>query len=122
MKRRIALAGLLSAPLAAREACAQDEWISILDSHPKAQAVIGEPGSSFYVRFDRPIHWFGRVIESIAGLVNRRLGRTGGPTVDGIVRQRAFHIGAVLVEIGRAPDGGCDACGGRCVAALLHRP
>lgn len=40
------------------------------------------------VRFDRPIHWFGRVIESIAGLVNRRLGRTGGPTVDGIVRQR----------------------------------
>lgn len=55
MKRRTALAGLLSAPLAARAACAQEEWISILDSHPKAQAVIGEPGSSFYVRFDRPI-------------------------------------------------------------------
>lgn len=26
-----------------------------MDSAPKAQAVIGEPGSSFFVRFDRPI-------------------------------------------------------------------
>lgn len=40
------------------------------------------------VRFDRPIHWFGRVIASIVSWVNRRLGRTGGPTADGIVRQR----------------------------------
>ena len=26
-----------------------------MDSAPKAEAVIGEPGSSFFVRFDRPI-------------------------------------------------------------------
>lgn len=40
------------------------------------------------VRFDRPIQWFGRVISAVAGWINRRLGRTGGPTVEGIVRQR----------------------------------
>lgn len=40
------------------------------------------------VRFDRPIHWFARLITAIAGWVNRRLGRSGGPSVDGIVRQR----------------------------------
>jgi methionine-rich copper-binding protein CopC len=32
---------------------AQD--IQVTDSAPKAKAVIGEPSSSFYVRFDRPI-------------------------------------------------------------------
>lgn len=40
------------------------------------------------VRFDRPIHWFARLITVVVGWVNRRLGRSGGPTVDGIVRQR----------------------------------
>lgn len=55
MTRRRLLAGLLSAPLLAPAARAQGEYISILDSHPMAQAVIGEPGSNFYVRFDRPI-------------------------------------------------------------------
>lgn len=36
-----------------RPATAQD--VSVLDSAPKAKAVIGEPSSSFFVRFDRPI-------------------------------------------------------------------
>lgn len=34
-------------------AAAQD--VQVMDSVPKAEAVIGEPGSSFFVRFDRPI-------------------------------------------------------------------
>ena len=55
MTRRRLLAGLVSAPLLASAARAQGDYISILDSQPKAQAVIGEPGSNFYVRFDRPI-------------------------------------------------------------------
>jgi len=29
--------------------------VSVLDSAPKAKAVIGEPSSEFFVRFDRPI-------------------------------------------------------------------
>lgn len=29
--------------------------VSVLDSAPKARAVIGEPSSAFFVRFDRPI-------------------------------------------------------------------
>ncbi len=40
------------------------------------------------VRFDRPIHWFARTITTVAGWVNKRRGRSGGPTVEGIVRQR----------------------------------
>jgi len=40
------------------------------------------------VRFDRPIHWFARTITAITGWINKRRGRSGGPTVDGIVRQR----------------------------------
>lgn len=55
MKRRRLLAGLLAAPAVPRAVSAQDESISILDSHPRAQAVIGEPSSAFFVRFDRPI-------------------------------------------------------------------
>lgn len=77
MKRRDLLAGLAAAPLVVShfKAQAQDEYVSILDSHPKAQAVIGEPGSNFYVRFDRPIDhersnlsiWQGdRLIERLA--------------------------------------------------------
>lgn len=40
------------------------------------------------VRFDRPIHLFGRFLTAVVGWVNKRLGRTGGPTVEGIIRQR----------------------------------
>lgn len=53
--RRLLLAALLSTPLLATVAWAQGEFIAIVDSNPRAQAVIGEPGSNFYVRFDRPI-------------------------------------------------------------------
>ena len=50
--RRAALIGLFAIVLPAT-AWAQD--VQVMDSQPKAQAVIGEPGSAFYVRFDRPI-------------------------------------------------------------------
>src|SRR5262245_23781751 len=50
--RRVTLIGLFAMALPAT-ALAQD--LQVMDSAPKAQAVIGEPGSSFYVRFDRPI-------------------------------------------------------------------
>ena len=50
--RRVVLTGLFAMVLPAL-AWAQD--IQVMDSAPKAKAVIGEPGSAFYVRFDRPI-------------------------------------------------------------------
>jgi methionine-rich copper-binding protein CopC len=50
--RRLALVGLFALAFSA-SASAQD--IQVMDSAPKAEAVIGEPGSSFFVRFDRPI-------------------------------------------------------------------
>jgi methionine-rich copper-binding protein CopC len=50
--RRVALVGLFAIAFSA-SATAQD--VQVMDSAPKAQAVIGEPGSSFFVRFDRPI-------------------------------------------------------------------
>lgn len=50
--RRLALVGLFALAFSA-SAAAQD--VQVMDSAPKAQAVIGEPGSSFFVRFDRPI-------------------------------------------------------------------
>jgi methionine-rich copper-binding protein CopC len=50
--RRVALVGLFAMAFSA-SATAQD--VQVMDSAPKAQAVIGEPGSSFFVRFDRPI-------------------------------------------------------------------
>jgi len=50
--RRLALVGLFAIAFSA-VASAQD--IQVMDSAPKAKAVIGEPGSSFFVRFDRPI-------------------------------------------------------------------
>jgi methionine-rich copper-binding protein CopC len=50
--RRLALVGLFAIAFSA-SAAAQD--VQVMDSAPKAQAVIGEPGSSFFVRFDRPI-------------------------------------------------------------------
>jgi len=50
--RRLALIGLFAMAFFA-PASAQD--VQVMDSAPKAQAVIGEPSSSFFVRFDRPI-------------------------------------------------------------------
>lgn len=50
--RRAVLAGLLAMVLPAT-AWAQD--VQVTDSAPKAKAVIGEPSSSFFVSFDRPI-------------------------------------------------------------------
>ena len=50
--RRLVLIGLFTVAFSA-SAAAQD--VQVMDSAPKAQAVIGEPSSSFFVRFDRPI-------------------------------------------------------------------
>ena len=50
--RRLVVAGLFALVFSA-SATAQD--VQVMDSAPKAQAVIGEPSSSFFVRFDRPI-------------------------------------------------------------------
>ena len=47
------LCGIMLLLSAIAPASAQD--VNVLDSAPKAQAVIGEPGSAFFVRFDRPI-------------------------------------------------------------------
>lgn len=49
---RLVLIGLFATVFSA-SAAAQN--VSVLDSAPKAKAVIGEPGSEFFVRFDRPI-------------------------------------------------------------------
>lgn len=50
--RRLVLVGLFAMAFSA-SAAAQD--VRVTDSAPKAEAVIGEPSSSFFVRFDRPI-------------------------------------------------------------------
>ena len=50
--RRLVVAGLFAM---AFSASASAQSVLVLDSAPKAKAVIGEPGSSFFVRFDRPI-------------------------------------------------------------------
>ena len=53
--RRSSLAALF-VPLALvipGSASAQD--VRVMDSKPQAKAVIGEPSSEFYVRFDRPV-------------------------------------------------------------------
>ena len=50
--RRLVLIGLFAIVFSA-SAAAQD--VQVMDSAPKAEAVIGEPSSSFFVRFDRPI-------------------------------------------------------------------
>jgi methionine-rich copper-binding protein CopC len=47
------LFGLAVAFVVTSAAAAED--ILVLDSEPKAKAVIGEPSSAFFVRFDRPI-------------------------------------------------------------------
>jgi methionine-rich copper-binding protein CopC len=50
--RRLILIAMFATALSTA-ARAQD--VMVLDSAPKAKAVIGEPSSSFFVRFDRPI-------------------------------------------------------------------
>ncbi len=50
--RRLVLIGLF---VTAFSASARAQDVSVLDSAPKAKAVIGEPSSEFFVRFDRPI-------------------------------------------------------------------
>lgn len=50
--RRLVMVGLFALAFSA-SAMAQD--VRVTDSAPKAEAVIGEPSSSFFVRFDRPI-------------------------------------------------------------------
>lgn len=53
--RRSILIGLLAMFAGAVSTAARAQEIQVLDSAPKAKAVIGEPSSSFFVRFDRPI-------------------------------------------------------------------
>lgn len=53
--RRSVLVCLLAMPALAAWGPAAAQDVSVVDSAPKAKAVIGEPGSSFFVRFDRPI-------------------------------------------------------------------
>ena len=50
--RRLVLIGLFATAFSASAAA---QGVSVLDSAPKAKAVIGEPSSEFFVRFDRPI-------------------------------------------------------------------
>jgi methionine-rich copper-binding protein CopC len=52
---RFVVIGLLAAFAVFVVAPASAQDVTVLDSEPKAQAVIGEPGSAFFVRFDRPI-------------------------------------------------------------------
>jgi methionine-rich copper-binding protein CopC len=52
--RRSVVIGLL-AFAAAYSTAARAQDVLVLDSAPKAKAVIGEPSSEFFVRFDRPI-------------------------------------------------------------------
>lgn len=51
---RRTLLGLAVGLVVTSAAAAED--IAVMDSDPKAQAVIGEPSSAFFVRFDRPIN------------------------------------------------------------------
>ena len=52
---RWATVSLLAAFVAFLSMPATAQDIIVTDSEPKAKAVIGEPGSAFFVRFDRPI-------------------------------------------------------------------
>jgi methionine-rich copper-binding protein CopC len=46
---------VLMALLLLTSAAAVAQNLDVMDSHPKASTVIGEPSSSFFVRFNRPI-------------------------------------------------------------------
>ncbi len=53
--RRVVSLGLLALCTMALSAAAGAQDVQVLDSAPKARAVIGEPGSAFFVRFDQPV-------------------------------------------------------------------
>jgi methionine-rich copper-binding protein CopC len=53
--RRSVVIGLLAMFAAAFSTAAGAQDVLVLDSAPKAKAVIGEPSSEFFVRFDRPV-------------------------------------------------------------------
>ena len=53
LRRSVLSSFLVVAAAAALPARAQSDFV--LDSHPKAQAVISEPGSAFFVRFPEPV-------------------------------------------------------------------
>lgn len=53
-------------------------------------------GAAFsLVRFDRPIHLLGVAVQRTAGWILRRLGRSGGPTAEGMIRQRDEMVAAL---------------------------
>ncbi len=53
-------------------------------------------GTAFsLVRFERPIRLLGNAIQRSAGWVLRRLHRSGGPTADGIIRQRDAMVASL---------------------------
>lgn len=53
-------------------------------------------GAAFsLVRFDRPIHVLGVAVQRTAGWILRRLGRSGGPTAEGMIRQRDEMVAAL---------------------------
>lgn len=47
------------------------------------------------VKFDRPLHGVGRLVERIGGWLYDRLHKDGGPTADGLVRQRDEMVDAL---------------------------
>jgi len=55
MMRRQAIATLVASGICVPAALAQSQAVHVLDSMPKAQAVIGSRSSEFFVRFDRPV-------------------------------------------------------------------
>lgn len=55
MKRRQAIATLVASCICVPAALAQSPAVHVLDSTPKAHAVIGSRSSEFFVRFDRPV-------------------------------------------------------------------
>jgi uncharacterized protein (TIRG00374 family) len=44
------------------------------------------------VRYDRPLYAFGRLVERVSKPILRRLRRPGGPTAEGLVRQRDLMV------------------------------
>jgi methionine-rich copper-binding protein CopC len=72
-RRSVLSSSLFVAAAAAFPVRAQNDFV--LDSHPKAEAIISEPGSAFFVRFGEPvdhiesrlsIHQNGRLVERLA--------------------------------------------------------
>ncbi|MCW5735508.1 MAG: copper resistance protein CopC [Enhydrobacter sp.] len=55
MMRRQAIATLVTSGICVPAALAQSQAVHVLDSTPKAHAVIGSRSSEFFVRFDRPV-------------------------------------------------------------------